>query len=60
MFAGDCSSGFRGHGFFPVKEWKPANYGSCEANTSATVGQWLQVLIDGEDEDRRGVESGFS
>lgn len=62
VFAGDCSSGFRGHGFFLVKHWKPANYGSCEANTSATVerGQRLRVLIDEEDEDRRGVESGFS
>lgn len=47
VFARDCSSGFRGHGFFLVKHWKPANYGGCEANTSATVerGQGSKCLL---------------
>lgn len=37
MFSEDCSSGLMVRIFFPVKHWKPANYGGCAANTSATA-----------------------
>lgn len=67
MFSEDCSSGLMVHIFFPVKHWKPANYGGCAANTSATAENRQPLLVltpeekqEQEMKEEESTDPGFS